>query len=79
MRFEDLDIIAPVLKALKDKNYEKPTTIQEKAIPHVLKRRDILGSAQTGTGKNSRFCHPNHPFGSTKLRGTKKTNPFYEH
>lgn len=58
MKFEELGVIAPILKALKDKKYTKPTPIQEKAIPPVLKRKDILGSAQTGTGKTAAFAIP---------------------
>jgi len=58
MRFEDLGIISPILKALKDKNYIEPTSIQEKAIPLIIKRNDILGSAQTGTGKTAAFAIP---------------------
>ena len=58
MRFEELKIIDPILKALKDKNYSEPTSIQEKAIPLVLKRNDILGCAQTGTGKTAAFAIP---------------------
>lgn len=48
----------PVLKALKEENYSVPTPIQEKAIPLILNRRDILGSAQTGTGKTAAFAIP---------------------
>ncbi len=58
MHFENLALIKPILKALKDKNYEKPTPIQEKAIPLVLKRKDLLGCAQTGTGKTAAFAIP---------------------
>lgn len=58
MRFEDLQIIAPILKALKDKNYTEPTSIQVKAIPLVLNRNDVLGTAQTGTGKTAAFAIP---------------------
>jgi len=58
MRFEDLQIIAPILKALRDKNYTKPTSIQVKAIPLVLNRNDVLGTAQTGTGKTAAFAIP---------------------
>ena len=58
MRFEDLQIIAPILKALKDKNYTEPTSIQIKAIPLVLNRNDVLGTAQTGTGKTAAFAIP---------------------
>ena len=58
MRFDELGIIDPILKALKDKNYTEPTTIQEKGIPLVLQRNDVLGSAQTGTGKTAAFAIP---------------------
>jgi len=58
MKFEDLDIIDPILRALEDKKYINPTTIQEKAIPVILKRQDVLGSAQTGTGKTAAFAIP---------------------
>jgi len=57
-RFRDLEIIEPVLKALIDKNYSEPTSIQEKAIPLILKRYDVLGTAQTGTGKTAAFAIP---------------------
>ncbi|MEM7368336.1 MAG: DEAD/DEAH box helicase [Bacteroidota bacterium] len=58
MRFEELGLITPILKALKEKKYEEPTDIQRKAIPLILKRKDILGSAQTGTGKTAAFAIP---------------------
>jgi len=58
MKFEELELIDPILKALKDKNYEEPTPIQEKAIPLILQRKDILGCAQTGTGKTAAFSIP---------------------
>ncbi len=58
MRFEDLNIIEPILKALKEQKYTEPTLIQEKAIPVVLNRKDVLGSAQTGTGKTAAFAIP---------------------
>ncbi len=58
MKFEDLDLIPSILKALKDQNYTTPTTIQEKAIPLVLEGNDVLGSAQTGTGKTAAFSIP---------------------
>lgn len=58
MRFEDLNLVQPILKALKEKDYVSPTPIQEKAIPPILERRDILGSAQTGTGKTAAFAIP---------------------
>jgi ATP-dependent RNA helicase RhlE len=58
MTFKELNIIEPVLKALTEKGYSIPTPIQEKAIPIVLNKRDILGCAQTGTGKTAAFSIP---------------------
>src|SRR5690554_5146099 len=58
MQFEDLKIIEPILKALKEEKYSTPTSIQEKAIPLLLDRNDVLGSAQTGTGKTAAFAIP---------------------
>ena len=58
MRFEELKIIEPVLRALKEEKYTEPTSIQEKAIPLILNRNDVLGSAQTGTGKTAAFAVP---------------------
>ncbi|MEM8525703.1 MAG: DEAD/DEAH box helicase [Bacteroidota bacterium] len=56
--FKDLALVEPILQALEDKDYENPTPIQEKAIPLVLKRKDVLGCAQTGTGKTAAFAIP---------------------
>jgi len=75
MRFEDLEIIKPILKALQDKNYIEPTTIQAKYIPLILKRNDVLGSAQTGTGKTAAFAIPilQHLYQDrTQLNGQRK-------
>ena len=58
MLFSDLKIIEPILKALRTEGYEKPTPIQEQAIPIVLDRKDLLGCAQTGTGKTAAFAIP---------------------
>jgi ATP-dependent RNA helicase RhlE len=58
MQFKELEIIEPILKALKEENYIEPTSIQEKAIPLILNRNDVLGSAQTGTGKTAAFAIP---------------------
>ena len=58
MQFEDLKLIEPILKALKEEKYTTPTSIQEKAIPLILDRKDVLGSAQTGTGKTAAFAIP---------------------
>jgi len=56
--FEDLELVDPILRALEDKQYTEPTPIQAKAIPLVLDRRDVLGCAQTGTGKTAAFAIP---------------------
>ena len=58
MKFEDLKLLPSILKALKDENYTEPTSIQAKSIPLVLKGEDVLGSAQTGTGKTAAFAIP---------------------
>ena len=58
MNFEELKIIEPILRALKKENYTEPTSIQEKAIPLILNKKDVLGSAQTGTGKTAAFAIP---------------------
>ena len=58
MIFSELNISEPILKALIDKNYEIPTPIQEQAIPVVLSGSDLLGIAQTGTGKTAAFAIP---------------------
>lgn len=57
-KFTDLPLIAPLQFALRDANYEKPTPIQEAAIPIILEGKDLLGIAQTGTGKTAAFCLP---------------------
>lgn len=58
MTFNELNISEPILKALVNKNYTFPTPIQEQAIPVALSGRDILGIAQTGTGKTAAFAIP---------------------
>ena len=58
MKFRDLHIIPPILRALENEQYELPTPIQAQAIPPALEGRDILGSAQTGTGKTAAFAVP---------------------
>lgn len=58
MTFHDLNLIKPILGALKTEGYTIPTPVQYKAIPLILERRDILGSAQTGTGKTAAFAIP---------------------
>lgn len=58
MKFEQLGLIKPILDALNSQGYEQPTPIQEKAIPSILQGKDLLGSAQTGTGKTAAFAIP---------------------
>lgn len=58
MNFKDLQLSPLLLKALEEKGYVSPSPIQEKAIPHVLTGRDVLGCAQTGTGKTAAFALP---------------------
>ncbi|MFM7727275.1 MAG: DEAD/DEAH box helicase, partial [Flavobacteriales bacterium] len=58
MNFNSLGLIEPLLKALQQEGYEKPTPIQQQAIPIVLDGTDLLGCAQTGTGKTAAFALP---------------------
>ncbi|HEU5291860.1 MAG TPA: DEAD/DEAH box helicase, partial [Cyclobacteriaceae bacterium] len=58
MSFEKLTLIEPIYRALQSEGYSKPTPIQEQAIPILLQRNDLLGCAQTGTGKTAAFAIP---------------------
>ena len=58
MTFKDLGIIEPILKALEAEGYTHPTPIQEQSIPILLEGKDLLGCAQTGTGKTAAFSIP---------------------
>lgn len=58
MLFTDLKLIKPILDALQKEGYEKPTPIQQQSIPYILEGRDLLGTAQTGTGKTAAFAIP---------------------
>ena len=58
MTFKQMNILEPVCRALLEKNYSTPTFIQEQAIPEALTGRDLLGLAQTGTGKTAAFAVP---------------------
>ena len=58
MDFKELGLISPILKALAAQGYDQPTPIQRQAIPPALKGRDVLGCAQTGTGKTCAFATP---------------------
>ncbi|MCL2201379.1 MAG: DEAD/DEAH box helicase [Oscillospiraceae bacterium] len=58
MTFKELNLISPILKAINDEGYEQPSPIQAQAIPPLLEGRDVLGCAQTGTGKTAAFAIP---------------------
>lgn len=58
MTFKDLGLTTPLLKAIENAKYKTPSPIQEQSIPHILKGRDVLGCAQTGTGKTAAFALP---------------------
>lgn len=58
MNFNQLNIIAPILRAVEEEGYTTPTPIQAQAIPIILRGTDLLGSAQTGTGKTAAFAIP---------------------
>ena len=74
MKFNDLALEAPLLKALEKQGYTQPTPIQEQAIPILLKGHDLLGVAQTGTGKTAAFGIPilNHLCKETSNRKGKR-------
>ena len=58
MSFNNLQLLEPLLNALRQEGYSKPTPVQEQAIPMILQGRDLLGCAQTGTGKTAAFAIP---------------------
>ena len=58
MNFKDLGLSPKILQAIEEKGYEEPTPVQEKSIPAILEGRDLVGSAQTGTGKTAAFALP---------------------
>lgn len=58
MKFNELNLIEPILRALQQEGYDTPTPIQQQAIPKVLQGRDLMGCAQTGTGKTCAFAVP---------------------
>lgn len=74
MSFTTLELVNPLMKAIEDQGYKTPTPIQQKAIPIVLAGEDLVGCAQTGTGKTAAFSIPIlnylHKLGSSKRRKT---------
>ena len=74
--FAELDLIAPVQKALADENYKSPTPIQAKTIPSAVQGRDVLGCAQTGTGKTAAFAVPILNRLGSKNRKALPNHPF---
>lgn len=74
MTFKELGLAEPILKALEEQGYTNPTPIQEQAIPILLKKKDLLGVAQTGTGKTAAFGIPilHHLYEGISLRDNKR-------
>lgn len=58
MKFEQMNLIRPILRAIREVGYTEPTPIQQKTVPPVLQGKDVLGCAQTGTGKTAAFALP---------------------
>ena len=58
MKFDDLGLVEPILRAVRAEGYQTATPIQVQAIPEVIKGRDLIGCAQTGTGKTAAFALP---------------------
>ncbi|PJJ67305.1 ATP-dependent RNA helicase RhlE [Chryseobacterium geocarposphaerae] len=58
MSFKNLNLINPIIRAVTEAGYSQPTEIQNAAIPHILSGKDIIGCAQTGTGKTAAFAMP---------------------
>ena len=58
MLFKEINLIEPIQKSLEKNNYTKATPIQEKSIQYILQGKDLIGIAQTGTGKTAAFSLP---------------------
>ena len=71
MTFDQLGLSAEILRAIHDQGYTEPTPIQAQAIPPILDGKDIMGGAQTGTGKTAGFTlpmlHRLQPYASTSV------------
>jgi ATP-dependent RNA helicase RhlE len=74
MTFKDLQLVEPILKALDKQGYTNPTPIQQQSIPILLKGKDLLGCAQTGTGKTAAFAIPiiQNLYNNIKLRDKQR-------
>jgi ATP-dependent RNA helicase RhlE len=72
MTFNELNLIQPILQSLQDEGYQSPTPIQQQAIPHILAGRDVIGCAQTGTGKTAAFAIPILQLFSNKIQAHRK-------
>ena len=72
MQFKDLQLNKPILRAIAEKGYEVPTAVQEQTIPLVLAKKDVIASAQTGTGKTAAFALPILQLLFDKQEGSKK-------
>ena len=58
MTFQQLNIIQPILRAIEEKGYTTPSPVQVQAIPHIMEGKDLIGMADTGTGKTAAFSIP---------------------
>ena len=58
MAFDQLNLAEPLMRAIQERGYEKPTPIQDQAIPVILEGKDVIASAQTGTGKTAAYALP---------------------
>ncbi|MEP6676006.1 MAG: DEAD/DEAH box helicase [Ferruginibacter sp.] len=76
MTFDQLGLIEPLLKALQQEGYTTPTPIQEQAIPELLLEKDLLGCAQTGTGKTAAFALPILQLLHKRKQQATQNNPF---
>ena len=70
MRFDEMELQAPILRAVEEMGFEEMTPIQAGAIPIVMEGRDIIGQAQTGTGKTAAFGIPLLQLIDPKCKGT---------
>ena len=70
--FQDFGLADPISRALKEENYLTPTPIQAQTVPLAMTGRDVVGIAQTGTGKTAAFALPF----LTRLRNQRKSPPF---